>query len=213
MHRHYLLGILCGCISLAQAQTVSMGGTLGATKALLVIDGTPHSVAVGATAQGVRLLRLQPDEATIEIGGKTVSLRLGAAHANGPSSNAPATGKRIVLTAGQGGHFMSSGQVNGKSIQFMVDTGASLVTLSQTQADSLGIKYRDGPKVTGRTANGEVEMHRVKLQSVRMGEVQLFEIEAVVVPAEMPFALLGNSFLSRFQMKRENDQMTLERRY
>jgi aspartyl protease family protein len=46
-----------------------------------------------------------------------------------------------------------------------------------------------------------------------VGDVELHEVEASVLPAEMPVVLLGNSFLSRFQMKRENDTMVLERRY
>ena len=50
------------------------------------------------------------------------------------------------------------------------------------------------------------------LTSVRIGDVQVYNVEALVVPAQMPYVLLGNSFLTRFQMKRENEMMTLERR-
>jgi aspartyl protease family protein len=63
------------------------------------------------------------------------------------------------------------------------------------------------------TANGAVPTWQIKLPSVRIGDVEVRDVDASVLPADMPFILLGNSFLDRFQMKRENEQMTLERRY
>ena len=55
-------------------------------------------------------------------------------------------------------------------------------------------------------------MHRVTLDTVRIGDVQVYNVEAAVVPAQMEQVLLGNSFLTRFQMKRDNDTMTLDKR-
>jgi aspartyl protease family protein len=63
------------------------------------------------------------------------------------------------------------------------------------------------------TANGLAQGWRVKLASVRIGDVEVYEVDAVVTPQGMPFVLLGNSYLNRFQMRRDNDQMVLERRY
>ena len=62
------------------------------------------------------------------------------------------------------------------------------------------------------TANGQVVVHRAKLDVVRVGDVQVYNVDAVVFPAPMDVVLLGNSFLTRFQMKRENNQLTLDRR-
>jgi aspartyl protease family protein len=56
-------------------------------------------------------------------------------------------------------------------------------------------------------------MYQVKLSSVRVGEVEVYDVDASVLPLAMPTVLLGNSFLTRFQMTRQNDQMVLERRY
>ena len=53
----------------------------------------------------------------------------------------------------------------------------------------------------------------MKLASVRIGDVEVYDVDAVVSPQPMPYVLLGNSFLTRFQMKRDNDQMVLERRF
>jgi aspartyl protease family protein len=63
------------------------------------------------------------------------------------------------------------------------------------------------------TANGITMGFRVKLSSVRVGDVEVYDVDAVVTPQAMPYMLLGNSFLTRFQMIRENDQMTLTKRF
>ena len=63
------------------------------------------------------------------------------------------------------------------------------------------------------TANGDATGLRIRLNSVRVGEVEVFDADAVVTPQPMPFLLLGNSFLTRFQMKRENNLMMLDKRY
>jgi aspartyl protease family protein len=94
----------------------------------------------------------------------------------------------------------------------MVDTGATLVSLSQTEADRIGLDYRNGQRGLSQTANGAVPVHLVMLSAVLVGEVEVANVQAVVMPAQMPYVLLGNSFLSRFQMRRDNDVMRLERR-
>lgn len=63
------------------------------------------------------------------------------------------------------------------------------------------------------TANGNAQGFQVKLDSVRIGEVEVLNVDAVVMPQAMPFMLLGNSFLNRFQMLRDNDQLTLTKKY
>ena len=195
------------------AQTVSMGGSLG-DKALLVIDGKPATLAVGATARGVKLLAVNGSEARVEVGGKPATLVLGAAQVNlGAASPGGGSGTRVVLSAGSGGHFIGQGSINGQSVSFLVDTGATNVSLSRSEAQRLGIDYRKGEHGMSNTANGMVEVHHVKLSSVRLGEVQVYDVDATIVPAAMQFVLLGNSFLSRFQMRRDNDTMVLEKRF
>jgi aspartyl protease family protein len=204
-----LLLLLAGA---AGAQTVSMSGRLG-DKALLMIDGNPRTVAVGSTVQGVKLVGVTADAAVVELGGKRITVPMGGAQVNlGSAANSEGGGSRIVLTAGSGGHFVTSGAINGRVVEFVVDTGASTVALSQSDADRIGLKYQEGRRGMANTANGPVPVHRVMLTSVRVGDVQVYNVEALVLPAQMPYVLLGNSFLTRFQMKRENDVMTLEKR-
>ncbi|MDB5930607.1 MAG: hypothetical protein JWR60_2314, partial [Polaromonas sp.] len=99
------------------------------------------------------------------------------------------------------------------SVQFMVDTGATTIAMSMLDAERAGIPYKAGQPVQMSTANGTVQGFRIKLNSVRVGDVEVYDVDAVVVPLVMPFVLLGNSFLTRFQMKRENALMTLDKRY
>ena len=191
---------------------VQLAGTMG-TKALLLIDGKPKTLGVGESHAGVRLLSLKDGQAQVDLAGSTVTLRIGSAPAalgGGVESNGAA--REIVLTAGLGGHFVTQGTINGRLVEFMVDTGATVVSLSQAEADRLGLDWRSGQRVLTSTANGPVPTHRITLSAVRVGEVTVSNVAALVVPAPMPYALLGNSFLSRFQMRRENDVMRLELR-
>lgn len=195
----------------ASAQTVSLSGSLGG-KALLLIDGTPRTLAVGQSAQGVKLVAVSGSEATVEVGGRRVNLPLGQAQVNLGGAASAGTGAQIVLTAGSGGHFVTQGSINGRAVSFIVDTGATNVALSQALAEQIGLKYRDGQRSMGQTANGPVVAYRVLLDSVRIGDVQVYNVEAAVLPASMQQVLLGNSFLTRFQMKRENDKLTLDKK-
>jgi aspartyl protease family protein len=194
------------------AQTVSMGGSFG-SNALLVIDGKPRTVAVGATVDSVRLVSVIGNDAVIEVKGKRVTLHLGDAQVNLGGQASAGGGKQIVLTAQSGGHFYAPGTVNGKSTRFVVDTGATLVSMDQYEADRLGVDWKNGRRGMSRTANGDTPSFRTTLASVRIGDVEVYNVEAVVTPAPMQYILLGNSFLTRFQMKRENDVMTLDLRY
>jgi aspartyl protease family protein len=196
------------------AQTVGLAGMLG-TKALLIVDGAaPKSVAAGEAYKGVKVISTSGEVAVLEIAGKQHSLRVGEAPAQvGGSSGESTNGSRVVLSAGSGGHFVALGQINGNAVQFIIDTGATAVSLSVAQAQRLGLNYQSGQPVQMGTANGVVPAWRLKLASVRLGDVVVYDVDSVVSAGAMPYVLLGNSFLSRFQMTRSNDQMVLEKRY
>jgi aspartyl protease family protein len=196
----------------ATAQSVSMAGSLG-NNALLVIDGKPRNVAVGATVAGVRLVNVSGNDAVVEVEGKRLTLHLGGAQVNLGGKPSEGTGKQIVLSADGAGHFFTAGSINGKAVRFVVDTGATTVSMSKDEADRLGLDYKNGQRGLSRTANGVVPFYRTSLASVRIGDVQVYNVDASVLPGQMSHILLGNSFLTRFQMKRENDVLTLDMRY
>jgi aspartyl protease family protein len=199
---------------LAMAQTVALSGMLGG-KALLIVDGSPpKSVAVGESFRGVKIVSTQGDQAVMEIAGKRHTLRVGEAPASvGGSAGGEAGGTRVVLSAGSGGHFITQGQINGRAVQLVVDTGATMVSLSVADAERVGLNYKTGQAVQMSTANGVVPGWRLKLASVRIGDVVVYDVDAIVSSGAMPYVLLGNSFLARFQMTRTNEQMVLEKRY
>lgn len=207
--------LLSATYASAWAQSVALSGVAGG-KALVVIDGAaPRFLSAGQSHQGVRVVSVQGESATVEVGGQKRLLRVGEAPVSvgsgGPSGDG--AGQRIVLTADGQGHFMSSGLINGKTVQFMVDTGATNVILSEADAKRINLAFDKGQRVGVSTANGQVVGHMLRLQSVKLGDVQVYDVPAIVLPQAMPFVLLGNSFLTRFQMLRQNDQLTLERRY
>jgi aspartyl protease family protein len=195
----------------ASAQTVTLSGSMG-DKALLIINGTPRTVAAGATFQNVKVVSVASNEAVVEMGGKRATLLLGGAPVNLGRAASEGTGSQIVLTAGPGGHFVTGGSINGRAVQFMVDTGATTVAMSEADAERIGLKYKNGQRGYANTANGQITVYKVSLDVVRVGDVQVYNVDAMVGPMQMPSILLGNSFLTRFQMKRENDQLTLDRR-
>ncbi|MBA4108186.1 MAG: TIGR02281 family clan AA aspartic protease [Leptothrix sp. (in: Bacteria)] len=197
----------------AQAQSVAMTGGMG-SKALLVVDGSPpKAVGVGDTFKGVKVISVNSDKTVVEMKGVRHTVVMGGAPVSVGGSGGGGTGNQIVLSAASGGHFMSQGTINGKATQFMVDTGATTIAMGMAEAQRMGIKYEDGQRFQGSTANGVVTGYGIKLASVRIQDVEIFNVDAAVLPQSMPYILLGNSFLSRFQMKRDNDTLTLTKRY
>jgi aspartyl protease family protein len=190
---------------------IAFSGSMG-DKALLVIDGQPRMLAPGSTHQGVKLIAVNNGEAQLEVDGRRMLLRIGAEQVSLGDGPRPGSGTQIVLTAGLGGHFTTVGSINGRSVELLIDTGATTIAMSQADADRLGLNYRKGQRGMAMTANGPVPSNLVMLNVVRVGDVDIYNVEALVVPGQMSHILLGNSYLTRFQMKRENDTLTLSKR-
>jgi aspartyl protease family protein len=208
------LFLLSGIGPAFSAQSVALAGLLG-TKALIVVNGSqPRSLAVGESYQGVKLVSMQGDQADVEIAGTRQTLRLGGAPASvAGAAQASEGASKIVLSADTRGHFVTQGQINGHTATMMVDTGASYVSLSTSEAQRIGLDYKAGQALAMSTANGVIPAWRVKLNNLRVGEVVLYDMDALVSSGVMPFILLGNNFLGRFQMTRTNDQMVLDKRF
>lgn len=213
MMKRLALTLLLSFGTALAAPEVSLNGSLGQSAALLVINGQVRTMRVGQQHEGVRLLEVSDGRAVVNIDGRRVELRLGAAPVSQGQVAAAAGGRKIVLQADGGGHFMTLGSINGGSVRFMVDTGATAVSLSAADAQRLGLRYRDGRPIRIQTANGQINGYLMSLDRIRIGDVEISGVQATVAERDMPFVLLGNSYLSRFQMRRENDTLTLERRY
>lgn len=208
------LPLLSGTAVAQAASNVSFNGSLGSQAALLLIDGEARTVRVGQTIEGVRLIALEDGRATVELNGQRLTLTLGASPGRvGPGINGAGSTRQITLSSGTGGHFFTAGMINGRSTQFLVDTGATSVAIAQAEAERLGLRFREGRRIMTQTANGTVPAHRLQLETLRIGDVEVRNVDAIVVPGQMNHVLLGNSFLSRFQMRRDNEILTLELRY
>ena len=202
--------VLCALAAASQAQSVAFSGMLG-DKALLIIDGQAKGVAVGSTVQGVKLVRIDGTQAQIEAHGKTQVLRLGGT-AVVAGDTGGGSGGRIVLPVGSGGHYTGMASINGHPVQFVVDTGATMVSMGADVASQLGLDFSNSATGSAMTANGAVAVSHVTLPRVTVGDVTIYNVEAMVVPQAMPIVLLGNSFLSHFQMHSESSTLVLEKK-
>lgn len=188
---------------------------LTAGKAVVSIDGgKPRTLAVGqVTAEGVKLISATSESAVFEVAGerRTLAPGQGAAIAN----TAPARGgDSVTLFADARGHFTTVGIVNGVSLRFLVDTGATSVVLSSADARRAGVNYLSGARRLTQTANGVVPVYAVKLDSLRVGDITVNNVDASVIEGDrLPIGLLGMSFLNRMEMKRDGTTLTLIRRF
>jgi len=195
----------------ASAADVAVAGIF-ANKAVLVVDGgPPRTLSVGQrTPEGVQLVAIDGDTARIFVDGRRESVRMGERVVR----RAAAEGNSDVYLEGDSqGHFFVNGHVNNGAIRFLVDTGASVVSIGRSDARRLGIDLSKAEVGATQTAAGLRKVWRVRLDSVRVGTLVLNDVEASVLENDLPLALLGMSFLSRMEMTREGSRLVLRKRY
>ena len=199
-------------VSSAMAANVTVVG-LFPGKAVVVINGTsPRTIGVGQKQpEQVTLISTASSSAVFDIEGKRHTLELGehfAAPSGGPGANTT-----LTLSADTVGQFWTVGQINGKSIRFLIDTGATSIALPASAARNMGIDYTKGQRGFASTAGGVVPAYRVSLDAVTVGEITLYRVEASIFEGGLDVALLGMSFLNRLEMKRDGAQMVLTKRF
>jgi aspartyl protease family protein len=210
MLRIIALSLLLACPPAAAAD-VALIGVIGGKAAVLAINGgEPKTVKVGQTWQGITVLAVDKDRATVQIDGRQRVLMHGQHYR---ASQVAAERQQATLAADSRGHFLVDGTVNGSPMRFLVDTGATSVALPGADAVRLGIDFRKAPTSYTKTANGVVRVYRVRLDTVRLGEIELTGVEGIVIEQGLDTALLGMSFLNRVEMKRDGQTMTLIRRF
>ena len=203
-----VLWLVCGA---AAAADIALVGVIGNKAAVIAVDGgDPNTVKVGQTWNGITVLSVEKDRATMEVEGSRRVLLQGEHYRRSAASSERA---QVTLAAGRGGHFVGEGAINGNPVRFLVDTGATAVALPASVAQRAGIDYRKGQRAMSSTANGVVQVYRVSLDSVRLGDIELQSVDGVVFENGLDTALLGMSFLNRLEMKRDGDTMTLTRRF
>ena len=124
-----------------------------------------------------------------------------------------ASSRSLTLESGDGGHYPVEVRIEGRRIDFIVDTGASLVILRESDAARVGIRpMRSDYTATVSTANGKIKAARATLDRVEVGGITVENVQALVVPDEALWKnLLGMSFLSRLKRYEvANGRMVLE---
>ena len=198
----------------ARAADINLIGIFGSKATLMIDGGKPRTVSAGETTpEQIRMISIGADSAVIEIDGKRETLRMGNQRISAARKDGGAG--KVVLTGDARGHYVTTAVVNGVSMQFLVDTGASVVTISSDNAKRARISYTSAPKSLMQTANGVVVAYRVTLDTVSVGGITLNQVEGVVMEGNAlgSHGLLGMSFLSRMDMKREGESMTLTKRF
>ncbi len=197
---------------LQSAERIQVKG-LFKDRAILVIGGKQHLLRAGQSSpEGVKLISANSHEALVEIHGQRSILTLG----NSISSNFSAPRRqRLRIVADAHGMYMTTGSINGFPVKFIIDTGATLLSMSRQQAKRLGIDYRlEGQPAVSTTASGIIRIYRIKLQRVKIGDIELKGVDAAVHEGDFPpVTLLGMSFLSRIELHRQGTALELQRRY
>jgi aspartyl protease family protein len=195
----------------AAAAEVALIGVIGARAAVLAVDGgDPKTVKVGQKWQGITVLAVEKDRATVEVDGGKRVLVLGQ-HYRGAAAKSDR--QQVTLSADGRGQFFSEAVINGSTVRVLVDTGATTIALPGREAQRLNIDYRKGRTGMAQTANGTVAAYGVTLDRVKLGDIELHSVDAVVIEQGLEITLLGMSFLNRVEMKRDGERMTLMRRF
>lgn len=114
----------------------------------------------------------------------------------------------VVLKRNKAGHYVATGKINGHSVIFLVDTGATDVAVPESLAVKLGLKR--GARVSSLTANGTVFSWQTRLEEVTLGAIRLRDVRGSILPTMRGDAvLLGMSFLRELELLQRDDQLTL----
>lgn len=182
-------------------------------KAVIIVDNKRHVLSVGeSTPEGVKLISANSREAVLEINGKQDTYTLGSRI--GVNFKEPEKGATVTIAPDDRGSYHVNGSINGFQVEFLVDTGATLISMNRIQAKRIGINYKlEGEVATSQTASGPATIYRVNLDRVKVGDIALQDVAGAVHDGDFPeVILLGNSFLSKLKIYREGQLMVLEKK-
>ncbi len=198
--------VAAACSAGAVHATTVLVMSLDQGRAQLLVNGTAvRSLRAGQTSpEGVRLLSADRAKAVLEVEGRELVLGLGGS-----------TVASAELKADARGHFVTTAYINGTASPALIDTGASAVAISSDEAVRLGIAYTGGSRVRIGTAGGPQTAYRVRLATVRVGDITLHNVDALVMEGgkeQLAITLIGMTFLNGVEMRRMGDTLMLTRR-
>ena len=199
--------------SAALAADISVVGVFPGRGAVIVVDGgRPQTIRIGQNVGGVILVSVDKGGAVVDDAGRRRTLAIGQ-HITGTQLSASRNPQATLASNGHG-QFVAEGFVNSGTMSFLVDTGANMVAIPGKEARRIGLDFTRGSRGVAQTANGPAPFYRIKLDSVKVGDIELLNVDAIVMDGGgLAQALLGMSFLDRVEMRRDGDKMTLVRRF
>lgn len=189
-------------------EQISVQALLG-KKAVLLIDGERHVLSEGQSGpDGIKVISVDPERAVLEVDGERASYTLGS------SVSLSFTERKTVsetLFADDRGMYSTIGTINGQPVDFLVDTGATLIAMNRAQAKQLGLRYRiEGEPAGASTASGFVKGYKIRLRSVTVGRIKRTNVEAMVIDGTHPGPiLLGMSFLGALKVEKSGNSLTV----
>lgn len=208
----WIVGVIAG-LSVSSWTHAAEAKVLGVFNgsAVLELDGKQKILKPGQQVGEIKLISADGRQAVLEVDGKPRTVALGASLGGNYS---PPQRDAVRLPRSKDGHYYVRGTVNGQLVDLMVDTGATRVVFNSNIATKLGINYRLGRQGQSLTASGVAQAYFLTLSSVKVGGIDLTNVDAAVVEGNFPVqSLLGMSFLSRVQMAENNGVLELRSKY
>ena len=204
--------VLCLPVMAASVKAVA----LFEGRAMLSVDGGKAKIiSEGKTLSGVKLISSNTSQAIIEVNGKRQTLKLNSSLVLEESLGAKPSNSyasSIQLFVDEQGFFRGDGSVNGKSIKFLIDTGANLVVLNSNEAKRVGLDYKSGVESVAKTASGVAPMYLMTVERISIGGLELRNVETGIIEGNFPqYPLLGMSFLGQLKMQQDGKVMTISR--
>jgi aspartyl protease family protein len=204
-----LSGIACGAFANAPVEAVG----LFKDRAMIRVLGKEHYLTVGQTSpEGATLVESDAQHAVVRY--KDETYRLSLSDRVGGVFQAPSQAS-LSIAPDQIGQYRAQGTINGRPADFLVDTGASLVAISERSAKQMGIQYATSPeRAPVVTAQGQIDSYLVDLDTLTIGGIQTTHVRAAVIPGDYPLeVLLGMSFLHKVKMEQQAGVMVLKQLY
>ena len=209
-----LKAVLLASLTAITAQAVVPVEIVGLFKDMAVIraGAGEQLLKVGETTpQGVTLVSANSREAVVAWRGTQHTLGLTKQVAG---QYAEAQVSEVSIPADNLGQYRIRGAINNHYVDFLVDTGASVVALSSAQADAMGINYKQGQRGTVQTAQGNAESYFMDLQKVTVAGITAHNVQAAIISGNYPVdILLGMSFLKQVSIRENGGVMTLVQNY
>lgn len=180
---------------------------------VLMVDGERVTLKTNQTSeQGIKMISADTKSTVLEVDGQRKTYQMGTSVSTRFTQRS-STKEQIIID--RYGMFRSHGSINGHSVELLVDTGATSVSMSARDARKLGIQYRlDGRPTKTNTASGVANAWVVKLKTVRLGQLLERNVEGVVVDGDYPKqVLLGMTFLNRMKVEKEGNKMTITKKH